>query len=127
MTSSSSSADRTPLSSLPSPEQSGRGYRWAAAIVGVLLVAAMAYLGLGFFSVPGVDPVRAGGWTFVISLLIIVPSAVAVLLSSWLVIAIMRRLGARQWPGVAQAVPAVLVVLVVVILLTRWLFSGPTT
>ncbi|HZC52654.1 MAG TPA: hypothetical protein VE441_09175 [Mycobacterium sp.] len=127
MTSGPSSADRTPLRSLPPPQKSGLGYRWAAAIVGVLLVAAMAYVGFGFFSVPGVDPVRAGGWTFLIWLLITVPSALTVLLLSWLVIAIMRRLGARRWPGVAQAVPAVLVVLLAVFLLTHWLFSGPKT
>ncbi|WP_020579014.1 hypothetical protein [Actinopolymorpha alba] len=93
--------------------------------MGAVLLVALGLLAFGFFSVPGVDPVRAGGWYFAISLMIVVPSALVVLVLSWGVVAILRQLGARTWPAVAQALPAVALVLGLLYLLTQWLFTTP--
>ncbi|MFD2078666.1 hypothetical protein SAMN05421678_113157 [Actinopolymorpha cephalotaxi] len=104
---------------------SKKGYHWAAVLVGIVLLAAMGLIAFGFFSVPGVDLVRAGGWTFAISLLIVIPAAVVVLLLSWAVVWGIRRLGARRWPGLVQALPAVLLILFLLYLLSSWLFAPP--
>ncbi len=109
----------------PPPPKDKKGYHWAAVLVGIVLLAALGLIAFGFFSVPGVDLVRAGGWTFAISLLIVVPAAVIVLLVSWAVVWVIRRLGARRWPGLVQALPAVLLILTLLYLLSSWLFAPP--
>ena len=121
--SSSGSATLSPLPPpLPTP---GRGYFWAAILSGLLLIVAMADLGLNFYRVPGFDVIRAAGWHFAISLLILVPASVMIWITSCAVIGVMRRLGARHWPGLLQALPAVALVLGLLYLMIRWLFSGP--
>jgi hypothetical protein len=124
-TTSTSTSDATVLNPLPDPVPGGRGYLWAAGLVGVVLAGVLGLVAWGFFSVPGTDPVRAGGWYFAISLLIIVPAAVVVLVLSWGVIVLMRRMGARGWPGPVQATPAVALVLGLVFVLARFLLAGP--
>jgi hypothetical protein len=109
----------------PPPAASGRGYHWATALVGILTLGAVVLVGIGWFTIPGIDPVRAGAWTFALSLLIVLPAGIVVLLASLALVAILRRCGARTWPGVVQALPAVAVVLGLLYLLVRWLFSGP--
>jgi hypothetical protein len=124
-TSSSTHGART-LSPLPPPlPKGGRGYLWTMLLVSALLVVVLVAVGLDFFSVPGVDPVRAGSWYFMISVMIIFPAAVTVFVLSCGVVAIIRRCGGRCWPGLLQALPAVVLVVGLLLLLVRWLFSGP--
>jgi hypothetical protein len=113
------------LNPLPEPVPGGRGYLWATALVGTALAAVLALVAWGFFTVPGTDPVRAGGWYFAISLLIIIPAAVVVLVLSWGAIALLRRAGGRRWPGLVQALPAVALVLGLLFLLLRFLLAVP--
>jgi hypothetical protein len=94
-------------------------------LVGALLLATLVAVGFDFFSVPGVDPVRAGSWYFMISLMIIIPAAVTVFVLSCGMVGIFRVCGARRWPGLLQALPAVVIVVGLLLLLVRWLFSGP--
>ncbi|MEQ4206370.1 hypothetical protein ABN028_08035 [Actinopolymorpha sp. B17G11] len=123
---SSSSHSAGTLSPLPPPiPKGGRGYLWAMILVGALLAVTLGAVGFDFFSVPGVDPVRAGSWYFMISLMIIFPAAVTVFVMSCGVVAIMRSCGARRWPGLLQALPAVVIIVGLLLLLVRWLFSGP--
>ena len=122
----SSSSEYTALSRLPPPPpRSRRGYAWTTVLVGIVWLACLALVGFDFFSVPGVDPVRVGGWYFMISLMIITPAAVVLLVVSWGLVAILRQFGARTWPGILQAAPAVLAILAGLYFLVRWLFSGP--
>jgi len=91
-------------------------------------VVALVLVGADFFKVPGTDPVRAGGWYFVVALEILVPAAVVILILSLGIVALLRRaVGARVWPGVLQAAPAVALVLGLLFLVVAWLFSGPET
>lgn len=122
----SSSYQHAMLSPLPPPPpRSRKGYLWTLALVTAVWLGVLGLVGFGFFSVPGVDPVRAGGWYFAIALMLITPAAVMVLVLSCGVVAILRRLGARTWPGILQAAPSVALVLGLIYLLARWLFAGP--
>jgi hypothetical protein len=120
-------SDHRTLRPPPPPARSRPGYGWAAGLVGAVLIVAMFLVGFDFFGVPGVDPVRAGGWYFVISLMVLIPAAFVVLLLSWGVVAVLRATGARTWPGIVQAAPSVALVLGLLYLLVRWLFSGSDT
>jgi hypothetical protein len=123
----SSSYQQPTLSPLPPPPpRSRKGYLWTLWLVTAIWVGVLALVGFGFFTLPGVDPVRAGGWYFAISLMLITPAAVVVLVLSCGVVAILRRLGARTWPGVLQAAPSVALVLTLLYVLDRWLFTGQT-
>lgn len=122
---STSTSDATVLNPLPDPTPGGRGYLWAAGLVGVVLAGVLGLVAWAFFSVPGTDPVRAGGWYFAIALLIIIPAAVVVLVLSWGVIVLMRRMGLRAWPGLLQAAPAVALVLGLLFALVTFLLAGP--
>lgn len=108
----------------PPPPKPKPGYHWAAALVGVCLVIGIVMLSVGLYSLPW-DPVRAGGWAFALSLMFLVPCAIVVLLLSWALIAVMRRVGARTWPGILQALPAVVLVLGLLVLLASWMFTNP--
>lgn len=119
----SSSATLSPLP--PSSPKSGRGYYWTTVLCAILLAIAVTIVGLDFYRIPGIDPVRAWGWHFAISLLILTPAVITIWAMSCGVVAILRSLGARRWHGLAQAVPAVAVVLTLLYFLVRWLFSGP--
>jgi hypothetical protein len=122
---STSTSDRAIMNPLPDPMPDGRGYLWAAGLVGIVLAAVLGLVGWGFFTVPGADPVRAAGWYFAISLLIIIPAALVVLVLSWGAIALIRQLGGRALPGLVQAAPPVALVLGLLFLLLRYLLAGP--
>lgn len=101
----------------------GRGYAWALALTVLAYVALMAFVGFGFFTVPGSDAVRQGGWFFAIGLMVITPAAIVVALLSCAVVAIIRKLGGRYLPGIVQAIPAVAVVGGLIYLMFSWLFA----
>ena len=120
-----SSPERTALSTVPRSPPRHPGYLWTAVLVGAVLACVLAVVAWGFFTVPGTDPVRAGGWYFAISLMILVPAALVVLVLSWGVVAVLRHWGAWTWPGVVQAAPAVALVYTLLYLLLRTLLTGP--
>ncbi|MBM7784859.1 hypothetical protein [Tenggerimyces flavus] len=101
----------------------GRGYAWAVGLSALVWAAASVLVGFGFFTVPGRDPVRQGGWFFAIWLLGITPAGIVLALLSSGVVAIFRKLGARALPGIVQALPAVAIVCGVIFLFFRWLFT----
>lgn len=101
----------------------GRGYAWALILSALVYVAAAALVGFGFFTVPGRDPVRQGGWFFAILLLGITPAGIVLALLSCGVVGIFRKIGLRYLPGIVQALPAVAIVCGVIFLFFRWLFA----
>ncbi len=116
----------TTLSPLPPPPpRSKPGYLWAAILVGAVLVVSLVVVGFGWYTIPGLDAVRASGWYFATVAFIVVPAHLLFLLMSWGVIGIFRRFGARTLPGIVQAAPAVAIVLGFVYLILRILFAGP--
>ena len=120
---------RSTLSPLPGPPTKlRRGYLWANLMVGAVYVVALILLGFDFWSIPGVDPVRSGAWFLVIGLMLVTPAAIVVAVLSCLVVYILRRTIAAQWPGPLQALPAVVAVFGILILLVRLLFADdPST
>jgi hypothetical protein len=103
----------------------GRGYLWALILSAVVYLAALALVGFGFFTVPGTDPVRQGGWFVAIALLFVTPAALVLLMLSSLFVAIFRKLGLRYLPGLVQALPAVVLVCGLIWLFVRWMFAPP--
>jgi hypothetical protein len=101
----------------------GRGYAWALALSALVWAAASVFVGFGFFTVPGRDAVRQGGWFFTIWLLMITPAGIVLALMSCAVVALFRKLGARYLPGIVQALPAVAIVCGLIFLFFRWLFA----
>jgi hypothetical protein len=113
----------TPLP--PAPRPSKPGYLWASILVASVLVVSLVVVGFGWYTIPGLDAVRASGWYFATAVLIVVPAHLMILIMSWGLLAVFRKMGARTLPGVVQAVPAVLLVLALVYLVVRILFAGP--
>jgi hypothetical protein len=109
----------------PAPRRSKPGYLWAAILVGAVLVVSLVVVGLGWYTIPGLDAVRASGWYFATVVLIVIPAHVLILVLSWGLVGIFRKLGARTLPGIVQAAPAVALVLAAIYVMLRILFSGP--
>lgn len=120
---------KSTLSPLPGPPAKlRRGYLWAFILVGIAYLGALGLVGFDMLAIPYVDPVRSGSWFLVFVLMLITPFALLLAVLSCGVVAILRKTVARQWPGVLQALPAVLIVFGVVALVAKLLFADdPTT
>lgn len=117
------------LSPLPGPPAKlRRGYLWSNLIVGFAYVVAIALVAFNMLSIPYVDPVRSGSWFLVFALMLITPFALLIGVLSCGVVFILRRTIAHSWPGILQALPAVIIVFGVVALVVSVLFADdPST
>ncbi|WP_460518709.1 hypothetical protein [Flindersiella endophytica] len=120
---------KSTLSPLPGPPAKlRRGYLWAIILVGVAYLGALALVGFDMLAIPYVDPVRSGSWFLVFVLMLITPFALLLAVLSCGVVAILRKTVAGQWPGILQALPAVLIVFGIVALVAKLLFADdPST
>jgi hypothetical protein len=109
----------------PAPRPSRPGYLWASILVASVMVVSLVVVGFGWYTIPGLDAVRASGWYFATAVLVVLPAHIMILVVSWGLVAVLRKLGARTLPGIVQAAPAVLIVLAVLYVMLRILFSGP--
>jgi len=118
------SGPKNTLSPLPGPPKQVRhGYRWTFIGMALVYVAAVVTVAWGFFSIPFYDPVGAGSWSLVISLMILTPAAIVLGCLSCAVVYALRRTIASRWPGPLQALPALVLVLGLTFVLLRWLFA----
>lgn len=118
------SGPKNTLSPMPAPPGPVRhGYLWTNVGMGVVYVAAVVTLTWGFFDLPLYDPVGAGSWALVISLMIFLPAAIVLAILSCGVVYLLRRTIGQSWPGPLQALPAVVLVLGLTFLLLSWLFA----
>jgi hypothetical protein len=110
------------------PAKLRRGYLWSNLIVGFVYLVAITLVAFNMLSVPYVDPVRSGSWFLVFALMLITPFALLIGVLSCGVVFILRRTVAQNWPGILQALPAVIIVFGVVALVVRLLFADdPST
>jgi hypothetical protein len=120
---------KSTLSPLPGPPAKlRRGYLWANILVGVAYVATLGLVAFDMLVIPYVDPVRSGSWFLVFALMLITPFALLLAVLSCGVVLLLRKTVAGQWPGILQALPAVLIVFGLVALVAKLLFADdPTT
>jgi hypothetical protein len=120
---------KSTLSPLPGPPAKlRRGYLWSNLIVGFAYLVAMALVAFNMLSIPYVDPVRSGSWFLVFALMLITPFALLIGVLSCGVVLILRRTVAHSWPGILQALPAVIIVFGLVALVVKLLFADdPST